>query len=296
MLDNFRPIPFDQDVIDTLAILAPGLLGASVARAAKARGAAQRVVIWARRPEVRLAIADQPWCDAVAASAEEAVTDANIVVVATPVTRMAEMIDRIASHLPAGALVTDVGSVKAEICRHGATALAATEATFVGSHPMAGSEKTGWTNADPELFSGKTCFVTPRENDDAAATETIVRFWRDLGAEVVTVGADEHDEIVANISHLPQIIATNLGTLLGGRPAPWSQLAGNGLKDTTRIAASDATMWVEILEQNRDEILRALDGFENDLHQFRSALSNRDWTDLRTRLERGKAWRDSLRP
>ncbi|MDA8527265.1 prephenate dehydrogenase/arogenate dehydrogenase family protein [Opitutaceae bacterium] len=296
MLDNYSLIPFHQDVIDTLAILAPGLLGASVARAAKARGAARRVVIWARRPEVRLALADQPWCDEVADSAETAVAEAHVVVIATPVTRMAEIVDRIAPHLIAGAVVTDVGSVKAEICRHGTTTLAPTGATFVGSHPMAGSEKTGWTHADPELFAGKTCFVTPRENDDAVATETVVRLWRDLGAEVVSVGADEHDEIVAHISHLPQIIATNLGTLLGTRPAQWSQLAGNGLKDTTRIAASDATMWIEILEQNRDEILRSLDAFENDLHQFRAALSNRDWTDLRTRLERGKSWRDGLRP
>jgi prephenate dehydrogenase len=224
------------------------------------------------------------------------VAEAHVVVIATPVTRMAEIVDRIAPHLIAGAVVTDVGSVKAEICHHGTTTLAPTGATFVGSHPMAGGEKTGWPHADPELFAGKTCFVTPRENDDAVATETVVRLWRDLGAEVVSVGADEHDEIVAHISHLPQIIATNLGTLLGTRPAQWSQLAGNGLKDTTRIAASDATMWIEILEQNRDEILRSLDAFENDLHQFRAALSNRDWTDLRTRLERGKSWRDGLRP
>ncbi len=296
MLDNSSHIPFHQDVIDTLAILAPGLLGASVARAAKARGAARRVVIWARSPEVRLALAEQAWCDEVADSAETAVAEANVVVIATPVTRMAEIIDRIAPQMIAGAVVTDVGSVKAEICRHGSTALAGTNATFVGSHPMAGSEKTGWANADPELFAGKTCFVTPSEENETAATETVVRLWRDLGAEVVSVGAGEHDKIVAHISHLPQILASNLGTLLGNRPAQWSQLAGNGLKDTTRIAASDTTMWIEILEQNRDEILRALDGFENDLHQFRSALSNRDWTDLRTRLDRGKAWRDNLRP
>lgn len=283
-------------MIDTLAILAPGLLGASVARAAKARGAAGRVVIWARRPEVRLALADQPWCDEVADSPEAAVAAARLIIVATPVTRIAELVERIALHLAEGAIVTDVGSVKAEICRKATATLASTPATFVGSHPMAGSEKTGWENSDADLFDGRTCFVTPHENLETAAVETLVRFWQNLGSEVVTVGADQHDEIVANISHLPQIIATNLGTLLGQRPKKWSHLAGNGLKDTTRIAASDATMWVDILEQNRDEVLRALQGFEDELHQFRSALSNRDWTELRTRLERGKSWRDSLRP
>ena len=283
-------------VIDTLAIFAPGLLGASVARAAKARGAARRVIIWARRPEVRLALADQPWCDEVVDSAESAAKAANLVVIASPVTRIGELVERIAPHLTAGTIVTDVGSVKADICRQASSSLSSTAATFIGSHPMAGSEKTGWENGDAKLFDGRTCFVTPTENDDDVAVETVVRLWRDLGSEVVTVSADQHDEIVAHISHLPQIVATNLGTLLDQRPAKWSHLAGNGLKDTTRIAASDATMWVEILEQNRDEILRALQGFEDDLNHFRAALANRDWPELRTRLERGKSWRDSLRP
>lgn len=283
-------------MIETLAILAPGLLGGSVARAAQARGAARQVVIWARRPEVRLALAEQPWCDEVADSAEAAAAQADLVVVATPVTRIGEIIERIAPHLKPGAIVTDVGSVKAEICRQAALTLAATKATFVGSHPMAGSEKTGWEHGDPDLFAKRPCFVTSIDSVASPAVTTVVRFWRDLGSEVVTVGPDEHDEIVAHISHLPQVIATNLGTLLAQRPGAWSQLAGNGLKDTTRIAASDATMWVDILEQNRDEVLRALKGFEDDLHHFRAALANRDWTELRTRLERGKSWRDNLRP
>ncbi len=283
-------------MIDTLTVLAPGLLGASVARAAKARGAARRVVIWARRPEVRLALAEQNWCDEVAASPKEAVAEANVVVIAAPVTRIGPLVADIADSLPPEAIVTDVGSVKAEICREARTALANVNGTFVGSHPMAGSEKTGWENGDAELFERCTCFVTPAEDDVSAQVETVVRLWRDLGAEVVTVGADEHDEIVAHISHMPQVIASNLGTLLGQRPSKWGQLAGNGLKDTTRIAGSDATMWMDILEQNRDEILRALGGFEDELHHFRSALASRDWRELRSRLERGKAWRDQLRP
>ncbi|GAB5558672.1 MAG: hypothetical protein SynsKO_03190 [Synoicihabitans sp.] len=283
-------------MIDTLCILAPGLLGASVARAAHTRGLAKRVVIWARRPEVRLALVEQDWCDEVAPDAATAVKSASLVVVAAPVTRIVPLVESIKADLPAGSVVTDVGSVKAEICRLARATLADGPAVFIGSHPMAGSEKTGWENSDAELFQDRTCFVTPDESDDSTQVEMLVKFWQDLGSEVVTVGADQHDEIVAHISHLPQVIATNLGTLLGQRPAKWSQLAGNGLKDTTRIAGSDATMWIEILEQNRDEILRALNGFEDDLHHFRSALSNRDWTELRTRLERGKAWRDGLRP
>jgi prephenate dehydrogenase len=101
---------------------------------------------------------------------------------------------------------------------------------------------------------------------------------------------------VAHISHLPQAIATSLGTFLGSKDPAWRNLAGNGLRDTTRIAGSDATMWVEIFQQNRDEVLRALRAYEAELHQFQAAVANRDWLEVRARLERGKAWRDGFRP
>ena len=285
-------------VVNTLAILAPGLLGASVAQAARHRGAAQRIVIWARRAEVRLALAEQSWCDDVAETPELAVEGADMVVIAAPVTRINELVERIAPHLSPAAIVTDVGSVKAEICRHGTAALAdrANGPVFIGSHPMAGSALTGWTHGNAELFDSRTCFVTPFNSPDDARLSTLVRFWRDLGSEVVTLAPDQHDEIVAHISHLPQVVATSLGNVLGAKPANWSQFAGNGLRDTTRIAASDATMWIDILQQNRDEILRALSACEDELHHFRAALSNRDWTALRARLEKGKTWRDSLNP
>ncbi len=283
-------------MVNTLAILAPGLLGGSVAQAARARGAAQRIVIWARRPEVRLELAEQAWCDAVAETAEAAVADADLVIIAAPVTRITELVDRIAPHLAAHATVTDVGSVKAEICRHSRSALEVADsgALFIGSHPMAGSNLTGWAHGDAELFQDRTCFVTPLDDPDEARLTALIRFWRDLGSRVVTLAPDQHDEIVAHISHLPQVVATSLGNLLGNRPPNWSHFAGNGLRDTTRIAGSDATMWVDILQQNRDEILRALSACEDELHAFKAALANRDWTDLRARLERGKTWRDSL--
>ena len=278
-----------------LTILAPGLLGASVARAARAHGAAQRIVLWARRPEVRLKLREQPWCDAVADTPEEAVRTASLVVLAAPVDRIVELAGQIAPALPAGAIVTDVGSVKGEIARLANTALGA-HAHFVGAHPMAGSEKTGWEHGTSHLFEHRTCFVTPLPATDPAAVETTVRFWRQLGAEVVTVGADEHDEIVAHISHLPQVVASNLCAFLARKNPAWRNFAGGGLRDTTRIAGSDAQLWRSILEQNRDEVLRALRQFEEELHQFQIALANRDYVEVAARLERGKAYRDQFRP
>lgn len=278
-----------------LTILAPGLLGGSVARAARARSAARRIVLWARRPESRQKLREQPWCDAVADTPEEAVRGASLVVIASPVDLIIPLARQVAASLAPNAIVTDVGSVKADIARLGEVALSP-RAHFVGAHPMAGSEKTGWEHGSEKLFENRTCFVTPRPDTADFAVETVVAFWRALGSEVVTVGADQHDEIVAHISHLPQVLASTLCAFLAQKNPAWRNYAGGGLRDTTRIAGSDPHLWRTILEQNRDEVLRALRQFEEELHQFQIALSNRDYLDVIARLERGKAYRDLFRP
>lgn len=281
--------------IDQLTLLAPGLLGGSVARAARATGAARRIVIWARRAEVRLALREQPWCDAVADTPGDAARGANLVVIASPVDRIVDLAREIAPLLSPGAVVTDVGSVKGELTRQGHAAIGG-RAHFVGSHPMAGSEKTGWEHGSADLFRGRTCFITPLPDSATAAVTTVAAFWRALGAEVATVGPDEHDEIVAHISHLPQIAASSLCAFLATRNPAWRNHAGGGLRDTTRIAGSDPALWRTILEQNRDEVLRALAGFEDELHGFRTALQNRDWHEVTARLEKGRAYRSGIRP
>jgi prephenate dehydrogenase len=278
-----------------VTILAPGLLGGSVARAVRMRGVAQRIVLWARRPEVRLQLRGQPWCDHVADTPEDAVRDANIVVIAAPVDRIVPLLQQIAPALTPGALVTDVGSVKGDISRLGDAALRR-RAHFVGAHPMAGSEKTGWEHGSAALFEHRTCFVTPLEHSDPRAVEAVVKFWHDLGADVVTVAPDEHDEIVAHISHLPQVLASTLCAFLAAKNPAWRNYAGGGLRDTTRIAASDPQLWRTILEQNRDEVLRALRQYQDELHAFQIALANRDYTEVVARLERGKAYREKFRP
>ncbi|MFZ9683225.1 MAG: prephenate dehydrogenase, partial [Cephaloticoccus sp.] len=155
-------------MLSQLTIVAPGLLGASVARAARERGFAERIVVWARRPEVRLQLAELPWCDAAPATLAEAVAGASLVVIAAPVTQIVPLTEAISPHLPPDAIVTDVGSVKGDISRLGHGVLAG-KARFVGSHPMAGSEKTGWEHGSAGLFERRTCFVTPLPETDAAA-------------------------------------------------------------------------------------------------------------------------------
>ena len=278
-----------------LTILAPGLLGGSVARAARTHGTAGRIVLWARRPEVRLKLREQPWCDAVADTPEAAVREAGLVVIAAPVDRIVPLTQQIAPHLAPGAIVTDVGSVKGDIARLGHAALGE-RAHFVGSHPMAGSEKTGWEHSSAGLFERRTCFVTPLESSNQAAVAAVVKFWHELGGEPITLSPDQHDEIVAHISHLPQVLASSLCAFLAKKDPTWRNYSGGGLRDTTRIAASDPQLWRTILEQNRDEVLRALRQYQDELQTLHAAVSNRDWLEVVARLERGKAYRDQFRP
>jgi cyclohexadieny/prephenate dehydrogenase len=280
--------------IEQLTILAPGLIGGSVARAARARGVAGRVVIWARRPETRSAVTEARLGDHTAETPEEAVQGADFVVIAAPVDAIVDLTRLIAPHLSAGAIVTDVGSVKAEIVREGHAALSVRGAHFVGAHPMAGSEKTGWEYGNAGLFTGRTCFVTPGKATDKRALKTVAGFWSGLGGNVVTVDPEAHDRIVAHISHLPQITASALCAFLSTKDPGWRDFAGGGLRDTTRIAASDPKLWRTILEQNRPEVLKALGGLRAELERFESALKRSDWPAVTKHLERGSVYRKGI--
>lgn len=285
-------------MVDQLTILAPGLLGASVAMAARQFGAARRIVVWARRPEVRVQLETLPWCDAVCPTPEDAARGAALVVICAPVENIPELAAQIRPHLPAGAIVTDVGSVKGELCRRvqATYPASATGPLFIGSHPMAGSEKTGHEAGTAALFQGRACFITPLEETPPAAVETLVRFWRVLGAEVTTMHPDRHDEIVAHVSHLPHLVASCLCSLLAGKNPDWRNLSGPGLRDTTRVASGDPKLWRGILEANRDEVLRALRTYQDELQALHAALANRNDLELLAILERSKTWRDKLRP
>ncbi len=282
-------------MFDQITILAPGLLGASVARAARHYGAAKHITLWARRPETRVQLKGQPWCDRVAETPADAVRGAQLVIICAPVDQIVPLVTQIAPHLAAGAIVTDVGSVKGEICRLSRVALAG-RAEFVGSHPMAGSEKNGWEHGRADLFVRRTVFVTPLPETAPAAAERVAAFWLALEAEVASVEPDAHDEIVAHISHLPQVLASTLCASLAKKDVRWRNHAGGGLRDTTRIAGSDPKLWKTILEQNRDEVLRAVRSYQEELHGLERALANRDWFEVQAILERGKAYRDQFRP
>ena len=282
-------------MFDQITILGPGLLGASLLKAAKARGLCRRTAAWSRRAETRAKCKGQPWCDAVYADVGHAVAKADLVVVCTPVDTIVPLLEKIGRKLKPGALVTDVGSTKSLICRQGRAALPK-KIAFVGSHPMAGSEKTGLEYADAELFQNRACFVTPLVDTKAKDVDRLIRFWKALGSEVTTTTPEAHDEIVAHLSHLPHLLASAFCAYLGTRDPKWLPLAGPGLRDTTRIAAGDPALWKAIALENREEILRALDGFQKELDDLRAALHNQQPIAIQHILERGRDVRVRLRP
>jgi len=272
-----------------ITILGPGLLGASLALALKERGLCQRVHTWSRRAETRAQAIQADWCDAIFDRASEACIGSELVVICTPVETIVPLLEQVASSLEPNALVTDVGSTKSLICREAQ----GTAMHFIGSHPMAGSERTGMKHARADLFEGAACIVTPLDHDDTKIAR-LRKLWEAIGMQVTTCSPEKHDEIVAHISHLPHLLASSLCSYLAGKDADWKRLAGGGLRDSTRVAAGDPTLWKQILEQNREEVLRAIDGFENELHALKTALLDKNTPDLIASLERGKQFRNSL--
>jgi cyclohexadieny/prephenate dehydrogenase len=277
-----------------LSILGPGLLGGSIGLAAKQRKVARRVVMWARRPEA----ADQAYqigaADEATHDLAKVVADAELVVLATPIGAMRALAEQMRLGLAEGCVVTDVGSVKYPIVTALSAALAG-RARFVGSHPMAGSEQSGIEAARRDLFDNAVCIVTPREDTDKAALQVVYDFWKAIGCSVKTLAPQEHDEIVARISHLPHVVAAAVVNVVCSDGSHPLNFVGPGFKDFTRIAGGPFEMWTEICLENREEIGRALDALMEELGKMRAVVKNGDAVELRTMLKRAKHFRDELR-
>ncbi len=259
------------------------------------RGLARSVRVWARREETREQCLNASWCAGAEKSLRAAVEGADLVVICTPVDVIVENLREIVPALSGASLVTDVGSTKAVICREARAAIAdADGACFIGSHPMAGSERSGMDAARADLFDRRPCLITPMEGDDDAAISALRAFWGRLGMRVHTMTPDRHDEIVAIVSHLPHLVSSSLAAFLDQRGGGLRGFGGAGLADTTRVAAGDPGLWRSIVDQNREEVLRALGGFDEALQRLRRAVVNHDDLELLRILEEGKRFRDGL--
>jgi cyclohexadieny/prephenate dehydrogenase len=255
-----------------LAVLGLGLLGGSVAIAARRRGLAARVAGGARRAEVRALALEREFVDE-ATDFEAAVAGADLVVLATPVFAMPDLVRRIAPALAPGAIVTDVGSVK-RLLVEVLPGLLPAGSVYVGSHPMAGSHRSGIEHAREDLFEGAACVVT--EAPDAALRERVCGFWRALGARVVLRDAASHDAEVAWMSHLPHAMAFAFAAALGRAPARAFEVAGAGFRDFTRIAHSEPELWADILVSNRKALAAPLQVAGQALAELSRAIEAND--------------------
>ena len=275
----------------TLAIAGVGLLGGSIGAAVKQRGLFDHVIGFGRNPDRLRAAVAAGILDSFVTDPADADREWDFAIIGTPVDRIVDDVRRVAECSRPGTLITDVGSVKFSICSELENGLPA-GVHFVGSHPLAGSEKRGFEVADPNLFEGRATVVTPTDSTEAADLERVKRFWESLGSRVVLMPPGDHDDALATTSHLPHVVAAALATLLTDDQR---QLAATGFRDTTRIAAGDPDLWVAILMGNAESVESSFLKFEKSFGDFRDALRNRDADRLRQLLDAAKTRRDSLR-
>jgi prephenate dehydrogenase len=282
-------------VIQRLAIVGVGLLGGSVAKAARGGDLAHEIV-GVGRDEARLAAALRDGTlDRVTTDLEAGVRDADFVLLALPVLAIEALLPRVWRAAADGVTVTDVGSTKTAIVRRADELAAGRALAFVGSHPMAGSEQSGYGVARADLFRAATVIVTPTDRTEPHAVKAVAEFWEAMGARVSALDPETHDAAVAAISHLPHLVAYALVDGVARFEPAALDLAARGFKDTTRIAASDPDVWTEIFLANRAPLAASLDMFRRALAELEQAIARGPAAELRAALARIKAAREAMR-
>jgi cyclohexadieny/prephenate dehydrogenase len=284
-------------LFNRLALIGVGLIGSSIARAARAQGAARAIVATARSPQTRERVAELGLVDQVVESNAAAVKGADLVIVCVPVGACGPVAKEIGPHLAAGAIVSDVGSVKGAVVHDMSPHLPKT-VHFVPAHPVAGTEYSGPDAGFAELFVNRWCILTPPKGADTRAVDKLAAFWRLLGANVDTMDADHHDLVLAITSHLPHLIAyTIVGTADELQKVTRSEVlkfSAGGFRDFTRIAASDPTMWRDVFLANKEAVLEMLGRFNEDISALTKAIRKGDGDALFEQFTRTRAIRKGI--
>jgi prephenate dehydrogenase len=276
--------------LSRLTVVGLGLLGGSVARAARARRVAGEIVAVGRTAAALGRARAAGVVDTATHDLAAGVRDADLVVLCTPVGTLPGLVGTAWPHLAPGAVLTDVGSVKgpvvaaAEACPPGSGA-------FVGSHPMAGSEHSGFEASQADLFEGRLVLVTSTPRTPPAALARVAAFWEALGSQVRELSPEAHDRSVAAISHLPHLAAYGL---VAAADEDALSLAASGFQDTTRIAASAEALWTDIFRENREALLAALGDYRAVLEQWGGLIRAGEWEALESALGRARERREKL--
>ena len=286
------PSPFNK-----IALIGFGLIGGSIARAAREQGLAGEIVTTARSTKTRARVMELGIVDRVVETNAEAANDADLVILCIPVGACGEVAREIAGHLKRGAIISDVGSVKGAVVRDMAPHLPA-GVHFVPAHPVAGTEHSGPDSGFAELFINRWCILTPPEGTDPEAVEKLRAFWAAIGAKVEIMTPDHHDMVLAITSHLPHLIAyTIVGTadeLEGVTQSEVLKFSAGGFRDFTRIAASDPIMWRDVFLTNKDAVLEMLGTFNEDLSKLTRAIRRGDGEALFEHFTRTRAIRRGI--
>lgn len=285
-------LPFQR-----LALVGVGLIGSSIARAARAQKAARTIVATARSGATRRRVMELGIADQVTDTNAEAVEGADLVIACIPVGQSGTVAAEIAPHLSAGAIVSDVGSVKSSVLREMAPHLPS-NVHFVPAHPVAGTEHSGPDAGFAELFINRWCILTPPPGADNAAVERLAAFWAALGANVEVMTAEHHDLVLAITSHLPHLIAYTIvdtaNDLASVTRSEVLKFSAGGFRDFTRIAASDPTMWRDVFLHNKDAVLEMLGTFNEDLSRLTRAIRRGDGETLFELFTRTRAIRRGI--
>ncbi|MGB6922979.1 MAG: prephenate/arogenate dehydrogenase family protein [Methyloceanibacter sp.] len=286
-----------EPLFDKIAIIGLGLIGSSIARAARAQGAVGSIVASAHSPQTRKRVVELGLADRVTDTNADAVEGADLVIVCVPVGVCGAVAKEIGPHLTAGAIVSDVGSVKNSVVRDMGPHLPR-NVHFVPAHPVAGTEHSGPDAGFAELFENRWCILTPPEGTDPQAVDKLAAFWRLLGAKVETMTPEHHDIVLAITSHIPHLIAYNIvGTAYDVENVTQSEVikfSAGGFRDFTRIAASDPVMWRDVFLNNKEAVLEMLGRFSEDLAALQRMIRWDDGKALEELFTRTRAIRRGI--
>ena len=263
-------------MIKRLGIIGVGLIGGSLALALKKNNYCEKIIGCGRNVEHLKKARDMGMIDEYQVSPALAVSGCDVVVLAVPVGAMLELFKCIGPALPSHAVISDVGSVKVSVLKMAKKAFGQLPAGFVPAHPIAGHEKSGLSNAQPDLYQGRRVIVTPHENNGKAALTVVTQLWEAVGAEVQSMEATVHDQVLAATSHLPHLLAFSLVRRLANNTHQDDifRYAAGGLRDFTRIAESDPVMWRDICLHNNQAISEAINDYRDELDQLQRVIQN----------------------
>lgn len=280
-----------------ITIVGVGLLGGSLGLAIKQRKLAAKVDGYVRSSATISDCEKVNVVDHATRDLARAVEHADLIILCTPISRMRELAGQMLPALKPGAIVTDVGSVKASVVQELEPLFVRANAHFIGCHPMTGGEKMGVAAAKSDLFENAVCVVTPTARSNQKALEAVESFWKSVGSRIVKLTPETHDELVSRSSHLPHVIAAELANYVLSPTHAKEQalLCANGFRDTTRIASGSPEMWRDISLANQKNLSRVLGVFIEGLEEFRHALDSGDHKSIEEFFEKAKQRRDDWR-